>query len=40
MIMRIEDTAAAAELQEMALALLSPELRALAEEFGLFGLSL
>ena len=38
MTMRILDTAAAAELQEMALALLSPELRALAEEFGLFGL--
>ena len=36
--MRIEDTAAAAELQEMALALLSPEMRAAAEELGLFGL--
>ena len=34
----ITDTAAATELQEMALAALSPELRALAEELGLFGL--
>ena len=34
----ILDTAAAAELQEMVLAALPPELRALAEEFGLFGL--
>ena len=36
----ITDTAAAAELQDMAIALLPPGLRALAEEFGLFGLSL
>ena len=39
MTMTILDTAAAADLQEMALAALSPELRALAEELGLFGLS-
>ena len=38
MTMTITDTAAATELQEMALAALSPELRALAEELGLFGL--
>ena len=35
---RIKDTAAATELQEMALAALSPELLTLSEEFGLFGL--
>ena len=40
MIMTITDTAAAAELQAMAIALLPPGLRALAEEFGLFGLRL
>ena len=38
MTMTITDTAAAADLQQMALAALSPELRALAEELGLFGL--
>ena len=39
MTMTITDTAAAAELQEMAIAaLLPPGLRALAEELGLFGL--
>ena len=38
MTMQITDTAAAASLQEMALAALSPEMRAMAEQLGLFGL--